>query len=161
MQRVESLFVKCTNMIQLYTLKTQSHMIRAYWKREIYFSMSPPRQTSWPSPGRHWTVPAPWHICAADPWCCASGRGRPPTSRSACSSESTAAPVCPQHREREEKHSTYRSRQCVCSCEDTVDQLPTQSSSDVCCYSGLHQTALQCYINSAAQMPFTLPVQWP
>lgn len=29
-------------MIQLYTLKTQSHMIRTYWKRGIYFSMLPP-----------------------------------------------------------------------------------------------------------------------
>lgn len=51
--------------------------------------------TSWLSPSHRWTVPAPARICAADPWCCAFGPGRPPARRSACSSESTAAAVCP------------------------------------------------------------------
>lgn len=50
--------------------------------------------TFWLSPGHRWTVQAPARTCAADPWCCVFDRGRPPARRSACSSGSTAAPVC-------------------------------------------------------------------
>lgn len=136
-------------------------MIRTYRKREIYFSMSPPDRPLGPLQ----VIIGLFQL--------------PDVFVQLILDATRLAEVVLQHRDllvalrvlllqfvlntgkEKRKHSTYRSRQCVCSCEDAADQLPTQSSSDVCCYSVLHQTALQCYINSAAQMPFTLPVQWP
>lgn len=61
-----------------------------------HFSDHP--QTFWLSPSRHWTARALGRIYGAGPWCCVFGRGRPPAWRSACSSESTDAPACPEDR---------------------------------------------------------------